>query len=214
MRCVECGHRECEEGKDCTGGMAPRVAQETYQGEDLRLLRAAAEVEAEHYLAATRLEEVALLAKKPRVERVGLAFCIGLAEETRWVSRYLGKYFEVCSVCCKVGGVSKDDFDLQHLRGESRESTCNPAGQAAVLADAGTQLNVVVGLCVGHDAQFCMSSKAPVITLAAKDRVLAHAPLGAIYSRYHRETRLGISGDDVDHNDTDEDEDRRKRYDS
>ena len=35
-------------------------------------------------------------------------------------------------------------------------------------------------------------SNLPVVTLAAKDRVLAHNPLGAIYSRYHRETRLGI----------------------
>jgi uncharacterized metal-binding protein len=192
MRCAECGERVCETGQDCSGGLAPKVARETYQGEDLRLLRAAAETEAEHYLAATRLEEVAILAKKLGVERLGLAFCIGLAEEARWVSKYLDKHFTVCSVCCKVGGVSKDDFGLAHLHGEGRESTCNPAGQAAVLAEAGTQLNVVVGLCAGHDSQFHMSSAAPVVTLAAKDRVLAHNPLGAVYSRYHRETRLGI----------------------
>lgn len=196
MMCTECDDRTCEEGKDCSGGLAPRVARETYRGEDLRLLQAAAEVEAEHYMAATRIEEVALLAKKLGVERVGIAFCIGLAEEARWVALYLGKYFTVSSCCCKVGGVSKDEFDLQHLHGEERESTCNPAGQAAVLADAGTQLNVVVGLCVGHDSQFYKSSAAPVVTLAAKDRVLAHNPLGAIYSRYQRELRLGIGKDD------------------
>jgi len=192
MRCAECDDRACEEGKDCSGGLAPEVARQTYRGEDLRLLLAAGEVEAEHYLAATRIEEIAFLAKKLGVERLGIAFCIGLAEEARWVSLYFGKYFEAHSVCCKVGGVSKDEFGLPHLRGEERESTCNPAGQAAVLADAGTELDVVLGLCVGHDSQFYMSSQAPVVTLAAKDRVLAHNPLGAVYSRYHRETRLGV----------------------
>jgi uncharacterized metal-binding protein len=196
MKCAECEDRTCEDGKDCSGGVAPRVARETYEGEDLRLLRAAAEVEAEHYLAATRLEEVAILAKKLGVEKVGLAFCIGLSEEALWVSRFLGKYFSVSSVCCKVGGVSKDEFELKHLHGEDRESTCNPAGQAAVLAEDGTELNVVLGLCVGHDSQFYKSSRVPTVTLAAKDRVLAHNPLGAIYSRYHRETRLGIDGDE------------------
>ena len=196
MRCVECDDRACEEGKDCSGGLAPEVARQTYKGDDLRLLKAAGEVEAEHYLAATRIEEIAFLAKKLGAKRVGLAFCIGLAEEARWVSQYFEKYFEVHSVCCKVGGVSKDEFGLPHLRGEDRESTCNPAGQAAVLADAGTELNVVVGLCAGHDSQFYMSSQAPVVTLAAKDRVLAHNPLGAVYSRYHREQRLGIADDE------------------
>ncbi len=192
MNCAECDDKACEGGKDCTGGHAPEVARTAYKGEDLAMLRAAAEVEAEHYLQATRLEEVAILAKKLRVERVGIAFCIGLAEEAREVSRYLGRYFEVHSAACKVGGVSKDEFGLKHLHGPARETSCNPAGQAAMLDKAGCGLNVVIGLCVGHDATFCKHSKAPVVTLAAKDRVLAHNPLGAIYSRYHRDTRLGI----------------------
>ncbi len=196
MRCAQCETRECEQGKDCTGGLALDTARQAYEGDSLELLRASAKVEAEHYLAATRLEEIAILAKKLGAKRVGLAFCIGLAEEAKVVSRYLSKYFEVHSACCKVGGVSKDEFGLQHLHGDARESTCNPAGQAAVLERAGTDLNVVLGLCVGHDAQFYRSSAAPAVTLAAKDRVLAHNPLGAIYSRYHRETRLGIPDED------------------
>jgi len=67
---------------------------------------------------------------------------------------------------------------------------CNPAGQAKLLNDAGTQLNIICGLCVGHDAVFSMESKAPVTTLIAKDRVLAHNPVGAIYSQYIRRKML------------------------
>ena len=43
---------------------------------------------------------------------------------------------------------------------------------AALLAKAETQLNVVIGLCVGHDSLFFMHSKAPATVLVAKDRVL------------------------------------------
>ena len=46
--------------------------------------------------------------------------------------------------------------------------------------EAGTDLNVLCGLCVGHDAVFSIVSQAPVTTLIAKDRVLAHNPIGAL----------------------------------
>ena len=58
---------------------------------------------------------------------------------------------------------------------------------ARVLNDAETQLNVLCGLCVGHDAIFSKVSKAAVTTLIAKDRVLAHNPVAAIYCQYIRE---------------------------
>ncbi|NQT15049.1 MAG: DUF1847 domain-containing protein [Planctomycetes bacterium] len=47
-------------------------------------------------------------------------------------------------------------------------------------------MNVLCGLCVGHDAVFSLTSKAPVTTLIAKDRVLAHNPVGAVTCPYIR----------------------------
>ena len=67
---------------------------------------------------------------------------------------------------------------------------CNPAGQATLLNEAGTELNIICGLCVGHDAIFNMVSQAPVTTLIVKDRVLGHNPVAAIYSQYIRRTML------------------------
>jgi uncharacterized metal-binding protein len=58
---------------------------------------------------------------------------------------------------------------------------CNPIMQAEVLNQAGTDFNVVMGLCVGHDSLFYKYSEALVTTLVAKDRVLAHNPVGALY---------------------------------
>jgi len=62
---------------------------------------------------------------------------------------------------------------------------CNPIGQATFLNQKKTDLNIIIGLCIGHDILFSNHSKAPVTTLAVKDRVLAHNPLGAIYSHYY-----------------------------
>jgi uncharacterized metal-binding protein len=49
---------------------------------------------------------------------------------------------------------------------------------------------VLLGLCVGDDTLFIKHAKAPVTVLAVKDRVLAHNPLGALYTSRHIYTRL------------------------
>ena len=116
-------------------------------------------------------------------EKIGLAFCIGLAEEARAIEAIFAKHFDVVSVCCKVCGIDKKEFDLRYVRRVKRESMCNPVGQADLLNRAGSELNVLCGLCVGHDAIFSMVSQ---VTLIAKDRALGHNPAAAIYSQYTR----------------------------
>ena len=58
---------------------------------------------------------------------------------------------------------------------------CNPVAQALLLNREGTQLNIVLGLCVGHDSLFYRHAEAMTTTLVTKDRVLAHNPAGALY---------------------------------
>jgi uncharacterized metal-binding protein len=127
-----------------------------------------------------------LFAQELGFKKIGLAFCIGLSEEARTIADVLSQHFVVISVCCKVAGINKRVFHLEHIRADKDEVMCNPAGQAAMLNRAGTELNILCGLCVGHDAIFTKFSEAPVTTLVVKDRVLAHNPLGAIYCKYLR----------------------------
>jgi len=143
-------------------------------------------VEGQYYCKEIRLGETIHFAKKLGYRKIGLAFCIGLSEEANIIEEVLSKHFEVLSVCCKVCGIDKKDFDLVQISSEEYEVMCNPAGQAQLLNDAKTELNVICGLCVGHDAIFSKVSKAPVTTLIAKDRVLAHNPVGAVYCQYLR----------------------------
>lgn len=59
---------------------------------------------------------------------------------------------------------------------------CNPILQAKVLNKEKTDLNVVVGLCVGHDSLFYKYSDTLVTTAVTKDRVLGHNPAAALYT--------------------------------
>lgn len=186
MKCAQCGHKNCYKiGQNCLGWSVDDV-KEQYQGRELEMMQAAACTEGRYYLKLTRLEESVEFAKLLGTKKIGLAFCIGLAEEAKLIEAYFAKFFEVHSVCCKVCAIEKDKLGLEPIKDGAKEVMCNPKVQAAILNKEATELNFTVGLCVGHDMLFTSASAAPVSCLVAKDRVMAHNPLGAVYSRYWR----------------------------
>lgn len=189
-RCAQCKHFDCYNGKDCFELIEPH--KRLYAPEEVsKLHRTATAIEGRHYCQEPRLREIMLFAKEMGFRKLGLVFCVGLVEEAKIVTKILSQDFKVYSVCCKVSGIPKSDYDLEQIRSEKPvEVMCNPAGQAAILNDAGAELNVICGLCVGHDALFSMHSQAPVTTFIVKDRVLGHNPAAAIYVNYIRRTFL------------------------
>ncbi|MGD9140107.1 MAG: DUF1847 domain-containing protein [bacterium] len=188
MKCAYCDNKECTSGKDCTG--KARDVKGLYKDEVLDIARIASRTEARYYMKEPRIVEIIEFAKAMGYKKIGIAFCIGLSREAETVHSILKQHFEVYSVCCKVCGIAKKDFNFETITDNPEEVMCNPAGQAAMLNDKGTDLNLIVGLCIGHDIVFTKVSEAPVSTLVVKDRVLAHNPCGAIYSRYYLR-RLG-----------------------
>ena len=186
MKCAQCGHKNCYKiGQNCLGWSVDDV-KEQYQGRELEMMQAAACTEGRYYLKLTRLEESVEFAKLLGTKKIGLAFCIGLAEEAKLIEAYFAKFFEAHSVFCKVCAIEKDKLGLEPIKDGAKEVMCNPKVQAAILNKEETELNFTVGLCVGHDMLFTSASAAPVSCLVAKDRVMAHNPLGAVYSRYWR----------------------------
>lgn len=192
MNCAHCKHNNCyKSGQNCTKFHGEGITN-LYSGAAESIMRSAATTEGCHYMQMTRLEESAAFAQELGVKKIGLAFCIGLAKETEFIAKYFENFFKVSSVCCKVCGVSKQELGLQQIHEDLFEVMCNPKMQAKLLAEDKTELNFSIGLCVGHDILFNQASEAPVSYLVAKDRVLAHNPLGAVYSRYWRR-KLGIN---------------------
>lgn len=184
MNCAFCQDKDCFSGKDCLKN-GERI-KKLYTNNDINLLEASSAIEARYYMEKTRIEELILFSKEMGYERLGMAFCVGLEGETRQIGDLLQKDFKVDSVCCKVCGIDKSEFNLEQIDKKSFEVMCNPVGQANILNEKKTELNIIVGLCMGHDILFTQNSQAPVTTLVVKDRVLAHNPLGAIYSRYYQ----------------------------
>ncbi len=143
----------------------------------------------------TRIVEICEFAGKMGYQRLGLAFCVGLVKEARLVTEIFESHgFEVVSVLCKAGRTSKDIIGLKEsekIFQGTDEAMCNPIYQATLLNHEGSQFNVLLGLCVGHDSLFFKYAKAPTTVLAVKDRVTGHNPLAAVYlsESYYRKVR-------------------------
>jgi uncharacterized metal-binding protein len=143
----------------------------------------------------TRMEEIVEFSRKMKCRRLGLAFCIGLSKEASVVQEILRmKGFEVISILCKAGRTSKDRVGIKDeekiFRG-TEEAMCNPIFQAKLFNEEKTDLNILLGLCVGHDSLFFKYAKAPTTVLAVKDRVTGHNPLAPIYlsTSYYQKLR-------------------------
>ena len=183
------------------GQLLEEVERACLGQEDIRnLALQSARTEAAGYCRATRIEDIMDFAHRMGARKLGIAHCIGLMQEARVAHEiFAASGFEVYTVCCKVGSFDKEKIGLrdeEKVHPGHFEALCNPMAQAALLAQAGTQLNVVVGLCVGHDSLFFMHSKAPATVLVAKDRVLGHNPVACLYTSQTYYSRLTARKDE------------------
>jgi len=156
--------------------------------QDAIIARASAQVEGLFYGKLTRVEEIMEFANRIGAKKIGIATCAGLIEEAKIFADILSaKGFEYYSAICKVGAVDKTEIGIleeEKIRPGNHESMCNPILQARVLNYQKTDLNVVIGLCVGHDSLFIKYSEAPVTTLVTKDRMTGHNPVAALYTAH------------------------------
>ncbi|MBN1957404.1 MAG: DUF1847 domain-containing protein [Desulfuromonadales bacterium] len=132
-----------------------------------------------------RIQETIEFAKKMKFKRICLIFCIGMRKEAEIIHEiFTNNGFETISVMCKAGAISKEEIGLlreQQIDPTTFEAMCNPILQALTANEHKSDLNVLFGVCVGHDALFFKYAEAYNTVLASKDRLLAHNPLAAIY---------------------------------
>jgi len=131
----------------------------------------------------TRVRELIEYARILGYKRIGIAGCVGLIEESKILGRILEEAgFTVILVNCMAGGAVPEKFGLKISEGTTSSVFCNPFMQAEVLNREKTELNVMVGLCLGHDILFIRHSQADVTPLIVKDRVTGHNPVAALYT--------------------------------
>jgi uncharacterized metal-binding protein len=183
-----------------------RECFDLYRGDskDSKMARVAAQVEGLCYQPIpgsdainarwTRVEDTIAFAKLMGYAKIGIATCIGLLDETNRLSLILAAQgLTPVSVCCKTGSIDKQELglrDSEKIRPGTFEPACNPVAQATLLNGAKTDMNIIVGLCVGHDMLFSKYSDAPVTTLVVKDRVTGHNPVSVLYGQNFYYKRL------------------------
>lgn len=150
--------------------------EEFYNNESLTIMQDA--LQSNFNKSLDRIDEIIAFAKNSKFKKIGIAKCAELKEEGSKLEEILKDAgFEVTSIDCNYG---KDQIsDIKDLR----FMTCNPKAQALFMENNKTQMNIIAGLCLGHDMIFNKESKAPVTTLFVKDRKYKHHTL----ARFERE---------------------------
>lgn len=192
--CASCGKKSClSQDLENLPGQCPtgefeliEEIKEAYKDElNMKIAHNAAITEAHGYGQETRIEETINFFKRMGVEHVGLAFCNGLFNEAKTLTKILNYHgFKVESAMCKSGGIEKEFIGIEEddkLKPGELEVMCNPIGQAIFMNKAGTEYNIILGLCVGHDSLFLKYSQAPVTVIGVKDRVTCHNPIAPLY---------------------------------
>ncbi len=181
IQCAECPSFVCRGGnRDAGPDFCPMhgdfpEAGELYRDEGTRRLAVqAALIEARGYGRWTRVREVAEFSRAMGITRLGIPHCPDMAAVAARVARAL------------------QGFGLDPVLPPCPEA-CDPEGQARFLSDRGTELNVLAGMCVGHEAMLIQASQVPVVALVARDPRLRHNPAAALYTSrsYLKEALFG-----------------------
>jgi len=206
-RCDHCGDVGCKVGqpgkfKDCPTNLSGHEKEEIakkYSDPNIHpIMVAAAKVEKGTLQVVNgvrtpirpRISEIMAFADQMGWKRIGVAFCLAARDEALRLTKVLeARGFEVCSIICRGFGMTKGEVGIaeEDCLKSPEETVCNPVYQAELLNEAGTQLNIVVGLCVGHDMLFNKHSKAYVTTLMVKDRMTGNNPTAPLYSGFFTE---------------------------
>ena len=171
IQCAHCNVYACRAGRiDAAPEGCPMQSgtfpgfEELYGTEDRRRMAyESARIEAEGYCRWTRIREVLEFSRRMGYERLGIAHCADTAELAARAARFLSSE------------------GIETLLSPHPER-CDPQGQADFLARSATDLNIICGMCVGHEAIFIRESQAPVTALVARDARLRHNPVAALYT--------------------------------
>lgn len=168
--CAKCKYFACRRGRpdaapdECPmHGVFPAFDDLYSDPEAMRMAQRSALVEGVGYGRWNRLREIAEFAERMDFRRIGIAYCPDMAREAVLAATYLRSH-------------------LLDVRLPPEEYDCDPLGQATLFGRIRTQLNVVAGMCVGHEAVFTRASRAPLTGLIARDERFRHNPAAALYT--------------------------------
>jgi uncharacterized metal-binding protein len=118
----------------------------------------------------SRLQELINFINESNFKKIGIANCLSMQSfADKLIEILIKNKFEVFSINCKDSKLTNKD-----LFNEGENFLCDPISQANYLNSKNTDLNINVGLCLGHGLLFNKYSKAPVTTFIVKDFATSH----------------------------------------
>ena len=201
LRCV-CDKQGCWRGNDvripdyCQANEyleeLDKARKEYAKPDVIDIYKAACAVRENNGGMTPRIKEALLLAKELKLSKIGFAACTSMADELRLLVKLFSKEgFQVYTAGCQIGRVTAEERNVPEAKGYVG-ALCNPITQAEILNREGTELNFMLGLCMGHDILFTRYSQAPVSTLIVKDRVTGNNPAAVLYGWHQRKKLFGI----------------------
>jgi uncharacterized metal-binding protein len=159
--------------EDSISSLKRKEIEKLYDPQSVEIMRTAEDA---FERGVNRVLEIKNFARKAEIKRIGIASCVSFPKEADAVKQFLSDEFEVFNIDCKCGRIKR--YEL--LGDASNSIMCNPAGQAEYLKENNTELNISMGLCVGHDMVFNRKSSAPVTVLLIKDHANRQNPMQSI----------------------------------
>lgn len=142
-----------------------------YEGQDKEIMRITAQAKNQ-----SRLREMIDFAKLSGFQKLGIANCISVKKYAEKLADILKKEgFEVVMIHCRESG-----FDGSAICDAMSGSCCDPLAQAQHLNEAHTDMNIVLGLCVGHGMIFQKHSQAPCTVFLVKDLSTHHKTIESL----------------------------------
>lgn len=178
MDCTHCAPKSCRNLESCGAEkFDPEVIKEIYRDPATQAVvqAAAALVDNGRAGSLSRLRETIEFAKSMKYKKIGLAYCYGMEHDAEAVGVIFREHgLRLTGVSCTVGGVSQDAVNAASC---THKVSCNPVGQAAQFNAEGTDLVIMMGICLGHDILLQRELQCDVTTFAVKDRVFDNDPM-------------------------------------
>ena len=181
---------------DCPSRTAPSIldkAREDYQNpgtEAQRLYQAFGRLIHTGGAKKSRLEHIVDFCRSLEISTMGIASCLRYIKEVH----YLRNLFEEQGwrshvAICKVGGFTVSDIAVEK---DTDWIVCNPLGQAYLLNDLNCEVNVTLGLCMGHEMIFNHYSQGYVTNLIVKEKISCERSLDTLHRIMDRSHQLNF----------------------
>ena len=171
--------------EDCPTRTAPQVlaeARRIYHDPDSqahRLYQAFGRLIHTGGAKKSRVEHIVDFCRSLGVNTMGVASCLRYLKEAHFLRQlFMEQGWGAHVAICKFGGFKTPDVAVQK---DTDWIVCNPLGQALLLNDLGCEVNVTLGLCMGHEMIFNHYSEGLVTNLVVKEKISQEHSLDTLH---------------------------------